>query len=745
MTNLAPISPNNTREEMGRGDSPNKPDGSGIAYYEVYFNHPLNRPFTYRYSQQLSEVSSRSLLYHRVLVPLRGKTVVGFVTSEVESPTAFKVKDIIAVIDRAPVLSPRQVQLATWIANQYLSSLGEALALFFSFTPPKQPLITKRVKRDNLENHNKSQEPIPVISSELAEELRTRIVLNEEQCTCFDTFKTALADKAHGVFLPALVHGVTGSGKTYFYLRLVLEVILTGKQALILVPEITLIFQIDTLVKVLFPELRREVYHSKLSDKARTEVKQSVAKGGCNLVIATRSGFFLPFKSLGIIVMDEEHENSYKNNASPRYQLKQIAYYWAEKLAIPLVMVSATPSVELYYQTSPEVFNSKTKNNETPRVNSNEKKKKSTPITLFKLKERYAATTLPEVTLLAATSKSERSVGENEIPPEIYRAVFEELSNNRQVIFYINQRGYSSMVYCKSCKTTEGCPNCDITLTYHKKNQYLSCHYCGYRIQFKAKCTSCGSEELRFVKGGTENFYEQLSARFQNFQVERFDSDHTRTVKQIQAVLKDFREQQINILVGTQMLIKGHDFKNVGLVVVLFPENYLLLPDYRSQERMFSHLMQVSGRAGRDARMGKGRMLIVTRMPELGTLRAARAQSYENFYEREIEARKVYGYPPFVKLINLVLRGRKEEQVVVASNYAKAELEKIISRISITAQVLGPSPCLLERSNNYYRWNILVKVAQQNRFLTALEKSELLPPRSTGVYLEIDVSPVDLF
>lgn len=660
---------------------------NSLHYYQIYFNSPLPNPFTY--SSVLPDLEKR-----RVIVSLRNQKVVGYVDSRLEKQDSFdyRVKEIIEVIDDGPVITQEQRDLAEWISRQYLSTLGEALSLFFSFT--------LKAKKKDKQEQKKNKENLERIGLEK----RTAIKLNDDQEKKFSTVKNKLFE-----FNPILLHGVTGSGKTFFYLKMVEECLVKRKQVIILVPEITLIFQIYDLCQKLFPDLGLAKYHSKIGDKKREKVKKQIRSGQVSLLVTTRSGFFLPFKDLGLIIIDEEHESSYKNGGSPRYQLKQVAYYWAELKRIPLVFVSATPTIELYYQT---------------QIGG---------MIAVELKERYAEATLPKVEFIGRET-------EEGISLDSYHQVFHTLKTGKQVLFYINQRGFSSTVICGNCHHDYRCPQCDITLTFHKKKDILICHYCGYREAFTGECHECGDKALHYIKAGTENIWEQLQKRFAEYHVVRFDSDNVSQPGRVQETLKEFRENQIHILVGTQMIIKGHDFKNVGLVVVLAPEKYLLLPDYRSGERMFSHIMQVAGRAGRDKQVGLGKVIVETDIAHHYALVSAKKHSYLDFFEKEIEYRRAFDYPPFSKLIRLVFRGLNGKEVEAVSHQVKSVIQQKFKKGII---ILGPSPCLLEKQNRYFRWNILLKLKQQKYFLENIQKTQLAIDKK--VYMEIDVSPVDLF
>lgn len=655
-----------------------------LYYYQVYFNNSLDYPFTY-------SSTKNNLERKRVLAPLRNKIVVGFVLERTLENPNFKIKAILEVLDAEPILDTHQIKLVRWISKQYLSAMGETLSLFFSY----ENLLLKK-KEINLQ-----KKIIPKVEQKI-EEINLNIIQEkkfQENRNFFNNFNAFL------------IHGITGSGKTFFYLKIIKEIIEKKKQALIMVPEITLIFQIRDLCKRFFDKDKVAIFNSKLSSKKKEELKNRLQSQEIEIVIATRSGIFLPFKNLGIIVIDEEHENSYKNNFTPRYQVKQVAYYWAEMKSIPLVFASATPSVEIYYQA------------------------KFGKIKLIEFTERYKNMKLPKTYFL-------KKEGEEEISLNIYKKIFSSLEKKKQVLIYINQRGFSSTVFCKDCKIYFKCPHCEITLTYHKKKSILICHYCGYKINFNNQCLNCKGDELSLIKAGTEKIYEQIKERLQDYRVERFDSDNLTTVKKIESTLEDFKNNKIDILVGTQMIIKGHDFKNVSLVVVLDPEKYLLLPDYRSNERIFSHLIQVSGRAGRHGKEGDfGEVLIQTDMENHFCLLAAKQQSYNDFYKQEIVYRKIFNYPPFSKLIRFVFRGKDEDLVI---KVAKMMKEKLVENHQSQMTLLGPSPCLLEKQKNYYRWNIILKVQQFNKFLNIIRKIRQ-QLHNKKVYIEVDISPVDLF
>ena len=653
--------------------------------------------------------SFSNLCIRRVLVSFGNSSFkVGIVVNSVQKfniDTQFEIKPIQKILDKSPILTIKQLQLAKWISFYYFCSLGEAISLFVSFS---QNLSTQK-EENTIEEKQQNY-----ITNKYNNFLIKRINLSQEQQIIFQNLVKLLNS-----FSISLIHGVTGSGKSYLYLKIAEFILKKETQILILVPEINLVFQIANLFNQFFNNNVIVIYHSKTSSSStKQKIKNNIRSNSLKIIIGTRSAFFLPFSNLGAIIIDEEHENTYKNSETPRYHIRQIAQYWCKSLNIPLIFSSATPSIETYYQTT--------------------LKQK---VYLFKLKNRYSSIPLPKTQVICKKNFSQ----EDFLEKDIFKAIFNHLQKNQQVICYLNQRGFSSFTICKECNYLPSCPDCDVSLTYHKKKNILLCHYCNFTTEFKEICENCQSSNISFIKPGTQHLENQLIKKFFGYKVFRFDSDIATTPKKMEKILQDFNDQKIQMLIGTQMIAKGHDFKTVQLVVIIDPEYYLTLPDFRSNERIFQQITQVSGRSGRAKEQGN--VLIQTGIEDHFAVKEGINQDYESFFQNEINIRKNSAYPPFVKICRLVVRGNKEEKV----KHAIIKLKSILSHFLLPeiAIILGPSPCLIERLKANFRWHLFIKIFNMKHFLYILNKHKSSwnskKVIGQGVYLEIDNDPVDLF
>ncbi len=659
--------------------------------YEVVFNLPLEKTFTY-------QSSDTNLTHKRVLVPFKKKLQVGFVLKKIplqEYPYA--IKKVNAVLDQEEIIQKDQLAFAKWISYFYLCSLGEALSLFFSFST-----IKGKSKANLLVSPTNFREIF--IEEKI---LNKSIILNEEQEEIFKKIKKTL-----NVFTYYLVFGVTGSGKTILYAKLVYEIIKNQKQTLVLLPEITLVLQIYKIFSTYFIKNKVIFYHGKLNNSKKDKIKATIKNNSSAIVIGTRSAFFLPFANLGGIVLDEEHDSSYKNNQTPRYQLKTLAHYYCQKKNIPLMTFSATPSLETFYYA------------------------KQNKIKAFFLSKRFNQKKLPNITF-------EQTWNNQKIVQAVNKKILEKLENNEQVVIYLNQRGYATSLICQKCNQIFKCINCDVSLTYHQKTNKLICHYCSYTRPFTNTCWSCGFQDIMPVKFGIEKIIADLKSKFRNFTIARFDSDTLTTPSKIEKVIKAFKEKKINILVGTQMIIKGHDFDNIGLVVVFHPEKYLMFPDYKANERLVSHIIQASGRAGRKNVIGE--VIVQSQIPENYPLTILPKHSYPLFYEKEISLRKKYLYPPFVRIVRIVFRGKNEKEVVKVAKEKSESLKSYFKEEQI--DFIGPSPCLIVKIKDNYRWNVIFKIHNFKEFFkkVAQNKAVLKLTNYSKVYLEVDIDPEDLF
>jgi primosomal protein N' (replication factor Y) len=514
-----------------------------------------------------------------------------------------------------------------------------------------------------------------------------------------------------------LLQGVTGSGKTHVYVRLIQEQLALGKQVLFLLPEIALTSQIIKRIRKFFGEACIS-YHSKYNDQERVEIWQGVKEAKYQVIIGARSSIFLPFRDLGLIIVDEEHEGSYKQqDPAPRYHARDASLVLAHLHGCKTILGSATPSLEVYYQALQGKYGK------------------------VMLDARFHDIAMPLIeTANIAEERRVKSMLSEDIGKQLFEAITVALNRNEQVILFQNRRGYAPFLSCNTCEWTPKCQHCDISLTYHKYIDSLKCHYCGYTQQQPTSCHACGSKHLTLKGVGTEKVEDELKVLFPTARIARLDLDAAKTKHGHEEIIRSFEEKQFEILVGTQMLSKGLDFEHVSLVGVINADSLLSFPDFRAHEKALQLLMQVGGRAGR--KHSRGNVVIQTSMPNHFVLQVLQQNKYETLVERELEERQKFAYPPFYRLIKLVLKHRDYKTVEQAALRLKYLLNGEIS-----AQILGPESPHVSRIRNFYIKEILIKINRNNPDLEAVKKTirnkmnalgEEKVFRSVIVYADVD-------
>ena len=657
-------------------------------FLKVVFNLPIDKILTYKKPTEINE----SLVGCRVVAPIKGKPNKGIVVEEVHTldgdytPLPIKTR-----IDNSPICSDKEFELAKWMSKYYHCSYGEAL---FASLPVGNPSKTgKKVK------------PIEAKQTEY-------LKLNDEQSLALEKITENIESDNKKTFL---LHGVTGAGKTEVYLQAIRKVVDLGKQAIVILPEIALTPQ--TIKK--FAERfqgKIAVIHSKLSPTAKYRYWQMIKNNEIKIIIGARSAIFSPTIDLGIIVIDEEHETSYKSADTPRYHTRQIAFYKKDKENATLLLGSATPSIETYYYA-----------------------KETNIIELLTLKKRATSINMPEVKILDLKKEKKSNIF-NMMTEKLVEEINKKLEKKEQVILFLNRKGYAPIVSCSHCSKVLECPNCSVSLTYHKNKNIIVCHYCGYR-QFLTKiCDECNIGNLEIIGSGTEKVEENLNILFPHARIERMDQEVASSAKNYEKIFKSFSNGEIDILVGTQMIAKGLDFPNVTLVGVLLADMSLHIQDFRSAERTFNLITQVAGRSGRGEK--KGIVYIQTYSPNHFSITSAKDHNYIEFYNQEIEKRKKLNYPPFSRLVRIVVRGEVEQKVQSDTLLISDLLENLTYGKDV--QIVGTVPCTISKLNKYYRWNILIKVKTHsilNEFFNKL-KTTFMPQK--GNYIEIDIDPINM-
>lgn len=506
------------------------------------------------------------------------------------------------------------------------------------------------------------------------------------QKNCLDTIVKDIKHKKQDKFL---IHGVTGSGKTEIYLQLIEKYLKSGKDVIVLVPEISLTPQTVERFVGRFGE-NVAVLHSKLSYGERFDEWRRIREGKVQIVIGARSAIFAPFKSLGLVVIDEEHETSYKSSMNPKYDAIEVAEKRCKIEGATLVMGTATPSIKTYYRA----------------VNGD--------IGLITLGERINKKDLPAMSIIdmrEELDKGNKSIFSN----ELFNAIEENLKNKKQTMLFLNRRGYSTFVSCRKCGYVVKCENCDVTMTYHLKENRLKCHYCGLSIKPPTICPDCKSKYIKFFGIGTQKIEEEIKKYFPQAKVARMDFDTTSKKNSHLKIFNSMKKRDIDILIGTQMITKGLDFPFVTLVGVIAADTSLNLPDYRSSERTYQLLTQVGGRAGRGDFEGK--VIVQTYNPTHFSINLAKDYDYIEFYNREIKIRKEFDYPPFKEIITILTYGKEERKVQLYSkdiyNNILKELETIGNN-KLICDIFGPNPAPLVKLNNNFRWQIIIKTDNES-------------------------------
>lgn len=588
-----------------------------------------------------------------VLIPLRKKIEIGIVINKANKP-AFQTKAITKILYQKPVIDQSRLPLAFWMSEYYACPLTTILqSILPSGLDKTRRLVSEKKK---------------VLKKGLLPKL------TEDQNKVFNHILIK-NDKPH------LIHGVTGSGKTEIYLRLINNQIKAGKQALLLVPEISLTPQMLNIFQDRFGD-KIVLMHSYLKESERFHNWSLIFEDKVKIVIGSRSALFAPFSNLGIIIIDEEHENTYKQDQAPRYNTIKVARKLAEITKSKLVLGSATPSIESFYET------------------------KSGKMYLNSLSNRIVQINLPKIDLV--DMRNEFHFGNTSIFSDLLvNKIKQNLLAKRQVLLFINRRGMSTFINCRDCGYVAKCPNCDLSLTFHLHHLNLICHHCNYQERIPTICPVCHSLAVKYFGTGTQRVESELKKILgEKYTIARMDHDTTKKRGSHENIFLKFKNKDIDVLIGTQMITKGWDLPNLGLVGIVSADTSLNLPDYNSAEQTFDLITQVSGRTGRGEHPGE--VVLQTYTPNHTALKYAKKQDYLGFYEEEIKNRKSLSYPPFTQLIKLMYNNSaaikaKEETLAVYKKLCK-EIDKY------ALSVIGPSPSLLPKIANKYRWQIIIKI-----------------------------------
>ncbi len=691
----------------------------------------LNRTFDYKIPNDLEELV---IIGSSVLVPF-GKSGVlteGYVVG-IKEETAYEVKEISKINYN---LTEKQIDLAKWMANRYFCNVSDCIKQMLTpgtkskentvqekiinvvylkknteelqfdiemgkiksekqkkilqflknnegvtisdielYTGGSRAIVKTLEKNGYVEIVEKKLERNPLANKQI--EKTANLKLTEEQSFAYNKISENIEKNNYEEFL---LYGVTGSGKTEVYLQLIEKAINLNKTAIVLVPEISLTPQMIDRFIARFKKKEIAVLHSKLSIGERYDEWNKIKEGKARIIIGARSAIFAPTENIGIIIIDEEHDSSYKSEAVPKYDAKEIAKKLAKENGCPLVLGSATPDLTTFYKTQ------------------------KGKITLLKLTKRANNSNLPHVDIVDL--KMELANGNRSmLSYKLHDAIEQNLKDKRQTILFLNRRGYSTFIMCRDCGYTVKCKNCNISMTYHRTENKLKCHYCGYEENVVTVCPECHSTKIRYFGTGTQKLEQEINKLFPMASTIRMDIDTVTKKNSHEEILKKFRDENIDILIGTQMVVKGHHFPNVTLVGVIAADSSLNIDDYRANERTFQILTQVAGRAGREKLPGN--VIIQTYNPDNFAILCAKQQNYEMFYNTEIALRKQLKYPPFCDIILIGFNSLLENEIIDVSNKTYQYLKNRLDEQEFN--VLKPMPSPIDKIQNRYRWRIIIK------------------------------------
>lgn len=732
-------------------------------YAEVILNSEaleIDRPFTYIVPIELQEKVKVGQIV-KVPFGMGNKTSEGFILSlksENEVDITFRVKKILTILTTDPVIDEDNINLINFLREKYLCRYIDAFRLLIPVGIMKGAKSkSKKVivfRSDDLSGIQKSEGYVDIIEflknnsgrytkSELINNysisqyklnklIEKNLLIVEEETVFRYNNRTYTVDSEKELTFEQkkvlyeynsssnnlfLLKGVTGSGKTEVYMRIVEDALAKGNSAIVLVPEISLTPQMIERFKGRFG---RDValFHSKLSDGERFDEWYRVKEGKAKLIVGARSAIFLPAKNLGVIIIDEEHENTYKSEQNPKYQTKEVAEFLSEQKGCKVILGSATPTIETYYRSL------------------------IGELELLELNSRVDGKDMPPMKVVDMRDEL-RNGNVSLFSRELYKGIQEKLSKGEQIILFLNRRGFSTFVSCRSCGYVFKCEECDISMTYHK-NGLLVCHYCGNTKREPKKCPKCDSKYVKFFGAGTQRVEEEVRKYFKNARVLRMDVDTTREKDSYEKIYNTFKEGKADILIGTQMISKGLDFKNVTLVGVLAADMSINIPDYRAAERTFQIITQVAGRAGRGNIQGN--VIIQTYTPEHYSLQYAVNYDYEGFYEKEFTVRALMKYPPFGKILLINGTSKKDDLLKGFMHKISNVIKPLVERTE-DVDILGPIPCMISKVKENYRWQIVVKGEFNSEFAKKIK--ELLYDENKNVYNDIrismDINPNNLF
>ncbi len=751
------------------------PENRG-PYAEIAVNIPLNKVFHYSIPPHLKGRLSAGM---RVRAPFGRKVVTGVCVGFTTTPLPYAIKDILSVIDATPLADETMLKITKWMASHYCCGWGEAihavippivrnrtkekwdlfagrgdriseldpdalsrmktrapkqanaLAVLLSLAANSQPSEGEQVSEISVKELSRisgcgmaglrqleKKGFVSLIKKQAGaesapctpESLQPHLDFTPEQQNAFNTILVKLAQPTPGALL---LHGVTGSGKTELYLQAIARTLESGRKAIFMVPEISLTSQTVQRIKARFR--RVAVLHSHLLGAFHHSQWSDIRENKVDIVIGARSSIFAPLKNTGLIIIDEEHENTYKQENSPRYHARDVALLRAAHENALVILGTATPSLESYHHALSGDYEKAV------------------------LSRRVGGRPLPPVEIVDMGEEARKRRGFHIISQKLEYYMNQTLARNEQVILFLNRRGFAPYIHCKRCGFVLKCPRCDIPMTFHKKLDTVLCHYCHAEATPSESCPDCLAGDIKYRGFGTEKIEEEIAARFPKYKIVRMDSDSMRVRDAHEKTLTAFERGEYQILLGTQMIAKGLDFPNVTLVGVISADTLLNLSDFRASERTFQLILQVAGRTGRGSR--GGRVIVQSHNPRHYSITYAAAHDYEGFASKELEFRRQLNYPPFGKLARILFRGPHEEKVKERASLVAGKLREIAKEDKNPLDILGPAPAPMTKINNQFRWHLLLKAQGYETIHHAVEGiADLLKP-SKGAHTAVDVDP----
>ncbi len=677
---------------------------SSKGFAEVVFGVPINRVFLYKVPDKLKSLCKIGV---RVFAPFGRRNLIGYIVG-LQDKADIETKDIIEILDAGPVISEEMFKFTRWIADYYFCSWGEVIESAMPAWVDVKIVNKREIRR--VKERGKGQG-----ARGKGQDLQLaacNLHLTTHQENALKKICERIEKKQHHVFL---LHGVTGSGKTEVYIRSAAEALKNGRKVIVMVPEITLTIQLFQRFLKIFGD-KIAILHSGLTDRERYNEWMRIKNGEADIAIGARSDVFAPFENIGLIIVDEEHDTAYKQDNSPRYNGRDIAVVRGKLSDAVVILGSATPSMESFYNC---------------RIGKYE---------YLSLPERIDKRSMPSIEVVDIKGKGVSIVSER-LKDEIGK----RMKKKEQTLLFLNRRGTARYIQCSDCGFVWKCRNCSVSLTYHKKRNLGICHYCWYSAAVSDTCPECKGYIMDFKGRGTQRLEDEVKSFFSDSRIERMDRDTVNRKGEAERILKGVEGGDVDILIGTQMVAKGHDYHGITLVGIISADDSLNIPDFRASERTFQLITQVAGRAGRGDI--KGDVILQTYNPDHYAIGCAKAHDFEGFYAQEGKFREALCYPPYSKMVSFKIEGRDEKKTEVFG-YELGKMLDVIAAEQGDVEKLGPSKAIIYKIKNRYRWHIILKgkkVSSLKRVISVVvEKVNSAAMLKGGIKMDIDVDPVHL-